>query len=159
MRKNSRWPPYRAYAVASCIDDEPCRGDHSRSGRRLAFDGSLVRRVLLKGIVNPVLMVVVHVLADEAPQVDVAECDQSDSNLREPQTQDEMLAAADRSSRVTARGGVRRSFAKPQMPDSADHFRPFLRSHSLCRFSMRPSYSNALELIGAISAFFPKTSL
>ena len=35
----------------------------------------MVRRVLLKGIVNPILMVVVHVIADEPPKMALTECD------------------------------------------------------------------------------------
>jgi hypothetical protein len=35
----------------------------------------LVRRVLLKGIVNPILMVVVHVIADEPSKMGLTECD------------------------------------------------------------------------------------
>jgi hypothetical protein len=48
---------------------EPGIRDHRRSRRSLAFHWPSVRRVLIEGIVNPILMVVVHVIANEPPQM------------------------------------------------------------------------------------------
>ena len=59
--------------------------------------------VLLKGVVNPVFMVVTHVLADEAPQVAFIECNHmiekltpttSDPAFREPVCQGTTAGAA-----------------------------------------------------------------
>src|SRR5580700_2792379 len=44
-------------------------GDHRRPRRRLTFHGTSMRRVLLEGIVNPVLVVVVHVLTNQPPEM------------------------------------------------------------------------------------------
>src|SRR5712692_10709474 len=43
--------------------------DYCRSQRRLAFHGPSIRRVLSGGIVNPVVVVGVHIIANEPPQV------------------------------------------------------------------------------------------
>jgi hypothetical protein len=54
---------------------QPCTGGHGRIRRRLAFDRPLVRRVLLKGIVNPILIVVINVTADEPSKMALIEGD------------------------------------------------------------------------------------
>src|SRR5438445_134698 len=48
---------------------EPGTGDHRGGRRRLAFHWPSVRCVLIEGIVNPVVVVVVHVIANEPPQM------------------------------------------------------------------------------------------
>ena len=63
---------------ASCIADagRPSVGrDHSRGGRRLGLHAPADRGVLLKGIVNPILVVIVHIHADEPPQMGFAQRD------------------------------------------------------------------------------------
>ena len=47
---------------------EPGTGDHRRGWRRLAFHWPSIGRVLIEGIVNPVVVVVVHVTANQPPQ-------------------------------------------------------------------------------------------
>ena len=42
---------------------------HRRGRRRLAFYCPSIRRVLIEGIVNPVVVMVVHVIANEPPQM------------------------------------------------------------------------------------------
>src|SRR5260370_39413311 len=48
---------------------EPCIGDHCSRRRRLAFHWPSIWRALIEGIVNPVVLVVVHVIANEPPQM------------------------------------------------------------------------------------------
>ena len=56
-------------------------GDYCRSQRRLAFHWPSIRRVLIKGIVNSVVVVVVHVIANEPPQVLFVQRDDMVENL------------------------------------------------------------------------------
>src|SRR5260370_12684453 len=58
-----------APAVSMMKAAEPGTGDHLRGRRRLAFHWPSVRCVLIEGIVNPVVVVVVHVIANEPPQM------------------------------------------------------------------------------------------
>ena len=53
---------------------EPRIGDHDRGRRRLPLNCPMNRSVLLKRIVNPVFMVVGHVIADEPPQMAFIQC-------------------------------------------------------------------------------------
>ena len=57
-----------APAVSMMKAAEPGTGDH-RGGRRLAFHWPSVRCVLIEGIVNPVVVMVVYVIANEPPQM------------------------------------------------------------------------------------------
>lgn len=69
-----------ASAVASALRDfppsikmiktaQPGDGNHGRAACRLTVHGPSVRRVFIQGVVNPILMIVVHVLANETPQM------------------------------------------------------------------------------------------
>jgi len=49
---------------------EPGTGDHRRSGRGPGLHWPSIRRVLIEEIVNPVVVMVVHVIANE-PSEDV----------------------------------------------------------------------------------------
>src|ERR1700681_3889738 len=60
---------------------EPGTGDHRRSRRRLAFLWPSIRRVLIEGIVNPVVVVVVHVIANKPPQMTFVQRDDMVENL------------------------------------------------------------------------------
>ena len=48
---------------------EPGTGDHRRRRRRLAFHWPSIRRVLIEGIVNPVVVIVADVIANEPPEM------------------------------------------------------------------------------------------
>ena len=48
---------------------EPGAGIHPCTWRRLTFDWSSIRRVLVEGIVNPVVVIVVHIIAHKPPQM------------------------------------------------------------------------------------------
>src|SRR5690348_9471242 len=48
---------------------EPGTGDHRRGGRRLAFHWPAVRCVLIERIVNPVVVMIVHVVANGEPGI------------------------------------------------------------------------------------------
>jgi hypothetical protein len=58
-----------APAISMMKAAEPGTGDHRRGRRRLAFHWPSIRRVLIEGIVNPVAAMVVHVIANEPPQM------------------------------------------------------------------------------------------
>ena len=60
---------------------EPGTGDHRRRRRWLAFHWPSIRRVFIEGIVNPVVVVVVHVIANEPPQVLFVQRDDMVENL------------------------------------------------------------------------------
>jgi hypothetical protein len=47
---------------------EPGTGDHRR-GRRLAFHWPSIRRVLIEGMVNPVIVIVADIIANEPPEM------------------------------------------------------------------------------------------
>jgi hypothetical protein len=63
---------------------EPGTGDHCRSRRRLAVHLPSIRRVLIEGIVNPVVVVVVHVIANEPAQMLFVQRDDVVENLAAP---------------------------------------------------------------------------
>jgi len=72
---------------------QPQTGNHLRGRPRLAFDRSPMGRVLFQGIVNPIVVVVVHVIANQPSQVSFVQCDDvvqdltaaaSDPSLRSP---------------------------------------------------------------------------
>ena len=48
---------------------EPGTGDHRRSGRGSGLHWPSIRRVLIEGIVNPVVVMVVHVIANEPSEM------------------------------------------------------------------------------------------
>ncbi len=56
-----------APAISMMKATQPGTGDHSRGRRRLAFHGPSIRRVLIEGIVNPVVVIVVDVITNEPP--------------------------------------------------------------------------------------------
>ena len=56
-------------------------GDYRRSQRRLAFHWPSIWRVLIKGIVNPVVVVVVHVIANEPSEMLFIQRDDMVENL------------------------------------------------------------------------------
>jgi len=58
-----------APAIAMMKATEPGTGDHRRRRRRLAFHCPSIRRVLVEGIVNPVVMMIVHVIANKPPEM------------------------------------------------------------------------------------------
>jgi hypothetical protein len=58
-----------APAISMMQAAEPGTGDHGRSQRRLAFHGPPIRRVLMEEIVNPVVVMVVHLIANEPPEM------------------------------------------------------------------------------------------
>jgi hypothetical protein len=60
---------------------KPGVGDHCRSQGRLAFHWPSIRRVLIEGIVNPVVVMVVHIIANEPPQVLFVQHDDMVENL------------------------------------------------------------------------------
>ena len=60
---------------------EPGTGDHRRARRRFAFHLSSIRRILSEGIVNPVVVMVVDVSANEAPQMLFVQGDDVIENL------------------------------------------------------------------------------
>ena len=51
------------------------RGDHGRVRCRPFLDRASVRGVFLQGVVNTVLVVVVHVIADQPPEMLLVQCD------------------------------------------------------------------------------------
>jgi hypothetical protein len=55
--------------------------DHRPSQRRLAFHWPSVRRVLIERIVNPVVVIVVHIIANEPPQMRFVQRDDMVENL------------------------------------------------------------------------------
>jgi hypothetical protein len=60
---------------------EPGTGDHRRGLRRLAFHWPSVRCVLIERIVNPVVVIVVHVITNEPPQMLFVQRDDMVENL------------------------------------------------------------------------------
>ncbi|PYT30173.1 MAG: hypothetical protein DMG57_09095 [Acidobacteria bacterium] len=54
---------------------EPSTGDHRGRRRRPAVSGPSIRGVLIQGIVNPIFVVVVHVIANEPPQMSFVQSD------------------------------------------------------------------------------------
>src|SRR5579859_3449722 len=64
-----------ALAVSMMQAAEPGTGDHRRGGRRLAFHWPPVRCVIIERIVNPVVVMVVHVIANESPEMLLAQRD------------------------------------------------------------------------------------
>ena len=70
-----------APAISVMKAAEPGAGDYCGSQRRLAFHWPSIRRVLIEGIVNPVVVVVVHVIANEPPQVLFVQRDDMVENL------------------------------------------------------------------------------
>jgi hypothetical protein len=48
---------------------EPGTGDHRRRRRGLAFHWPSIRRVLIEGIVNPVIVIVADIIANEPPEM------------------------------------------------------------------------------------------
>jgi hypothetical protein len=70
-----------APAISMMKAAESGAGDYCRSQRRLALHGPSIRRVLIEGIVNPVVVVVVHVIANEPPQVLFVQRDDMVENL------------------------------------------------------------------------------
>ena len=58
-----------APAISMVKAAEPGTGDHRRGWRRLDFHWPPVRCVLIERIVNPVVVMVVHVIANEPPQM------------------------------------------------------------------------------------------
>src|ERR1700735_505279 len=58
-----------APAIAMMQATEPGTGDHRRRRRSLAFHGPSIRRVLSERIVNAVIVVGVHVIAHQPPQM------------------------------------------------------------------------------------------
>ena len=48
---------------------EPGTGDHRRSRRRPNLHGPSIRRVLIEGIVNPVVVMVVYVIVNESSEM------------------------------------------------------------------------------------------
>ena len=60
---------------------EPGTGDHCRSRRRPDLHWPSIRRVLIEGIVNPVVVVVVHVIANEPSEMLFVQRDDMVENL------------------------------------------------------------------------------
>jgi hypothetical protein len=60
---------------------EPGTGDHWRGRRRLGFYLSSIWRVLIEGIMSPVVVMVVDVIANESPQVWFVQRDDVVENL------------------------------------------------------------------------------
>ena len=60
---------------------EPGAGDHRRSRRRPRLHGPSIRRVFFEGIVNPVVVIVADVIANEPPEMLFVECDDMIENL------------------------------------------------------------------------------
>ena len=58
-----------APAISMMKTAEPGAGIHPRDWRRLTFHRSSIRRVLGEGIVNPVVVIVVHMIAHGPPQM------------------------------------------------------------------------------------------
>src|SRR5437879_13880454 len=54
---------------------QPGPGDYCGSRRKPAVNGPSVQGVLMQGIVNPILVVVVHVIANEPPQMSFVQSD------------------------------------------------------------------------------------
>ena len=70
-----------APAVAMMKAAEPGAGDHRCGRPRLAFYGPPIGRVLIEGIVNAVLVMVVHVIAKEPPEMGFVQRDDMVENL------------------------------------------------------------------------------
>ena len=70
-----------APAIAMMKATEPGTGDHRRRRRRLAFHWPPIRRILIQGIVNPVVVIVADVIANEPPEMLFVECDDVIENL------------------------------------------------------------------------------
>ena len=60
---------------------EPGTGGHLRIRRWLTLHWPSVWRVLIQGIVNPVIVVVFHVIANQPPQMPFVQCDHVVQNL------------------------------------------------------------------------------
>ena len=60
---------------------EPGTGDHRRSGRGPGLHWPSIRRVLIEGIVNPVVVMVVHVIANEPSEMLFVQRDDMVENL------------------------------------------------------------------------------
>ena len=70
-----------APAISMMKATQPDTGDHSRGRRRLAFHGPSIRRVLIEGIVNPVVVIVVDVITNEPPEMLFVQRDDMIENL------------------------------------------------------------------------------
>ena len=70
-----------APAISMMKTAEPGTGDQRGGRRRLAFHWSSVRCVPIEGIVNPVDVMVVHVIANEPPQMFFVQRDDMVENL------------------------------------------------------------------------------
>jgi hypothetical protein len=70
-----------APAIAMMKATEPGTGDHRRRPRSLAFHWPSFRRILIQGIVNPVVVIVADVIANEPPEMLFVECDDMIENL------------------------------------------------------------------------------
>jgi hypothetical protein len=70
-----------APAIAMMKATEPGTGDHRRRRRRLAFHWPPIRRILIQGIVNPVVVIVADVIANQPPEMLFVECDDMIENL------------------------------------------------------------------------------
>jgi hypothetical protein len=68
-------------AISMMKAAKPGTGHHRRGRRRLAVHLSSIRRVLIEGIVNPVVVIVVHVIANEPPQMLFVQRDDVVENL------------------------------------------------------------------------------
>ncbi len=60
---------------------EPGTGDHRRSRRRPNLHGPSIRRVLIEGIVNPVVVMVVYVIVNESSEMLFVQRDDMVENL------------------------------------------------------------------------------
>ena len=49
--------------------------NHRRLGRRLLSDLAAIRRVFLQGVVNPVVVMIVHVITDQPAEMLFVQCD------------------------------------------------------------------------------------
>ena len=58
-----------APAISMMKAAEPGAGIHPRTWRRLTVHRSSIRRVLVEGIVNAVVVIVVHIIANESSQM------------------------------------------------------------------------------------------
>ena len=85
---------------------QPGTGDHSRGRRRLAFHGPSIRRVLIEGIVNPVVVRVVDVITNEPPEMLFVQRDDMIEKLAAPSPGLRALPIAGR------RGDRRRCFSE-----------------------------------------------
>jgi len=70
-----------APAISMMKAAEPSTGDYCRSRWRLAFHWPSIRRVLIEGIVNAVVLMVVHVIANEPSEMSFVQRDDMVENL------------------------------------------------------------------------------